>query len=213
MDDLTFLEPLGENIDNNNAILKVVDCEGRVYDISDRINPYRLIERCPLLYHAFESDVEHRPQASIEAPSQAAMISLLRYCYTGNYLPFVAEDAHITLVLHAHVYKMAEDFDIPELQLQAHGNFSVQVDCACSLPAPPHDLLDTIRFVYVYFASPQARQQQGLIHTLLNYCISVFQYHHLGESVEFLEVVQQIPEFRQDLCRTNMERNFEDDCK
>jgi hypothetical protein len=67
--------------------------------------------------------------------------------------------------------------------------------------------------VYDYFASPQARQQQGLVHTLLNYCISMFQYHNLNESVEFLEVARQIPDFRQDLCRTNMERNFQDDCK
>jgi hypothetical protein len=213
MDDLAFLEPLGEHIDNNNAILKAVDSDGCVYHISDRINPFRLIDKCPLLFHAFECGVEDRTQANIEAPSQAAVISLLRYCYTGSYLPFAFEDAPITLLLHAQVYKMAEDFDMPELQLNAHGNFSVQVDCACSLPTPPDDLLDTIRFVYFYFASLQARQQQGLVQTLLNYCISVFQYHQLGESVEFLEVVKQIPEFRQDLCRTNMDRNFQDDCK
>ncbi|KAF1920831.1 hypothetical protein BDU57DRAFT_26781 [Ampelomyces quisqualis] len=212
MDDLRFLEPLGEYIDNSNAVLKAVDGDGRVCHISHRINPFRLIDKCPLLYHAFECGVKDRPQASIEAPSQTAVISLLRYCYTGSYLPFTAEDAPVTLLVHAHVYKMAEDFDIPELQLQAHGNFSVQVDCACSLSTPPHDLLETIRFVYIYFASPQARQQQGLVNTLLNYCISVFQYHQLGESVGFLEVVQQLPEFRQDLCRTNMERNFQDDC-
>jgi hypothetical protein len=41
----------------------------------------------------------------------------------------------------------------------------------------------------------------------------MFQYHNLNESIDFLEVARQIPEFRQDLCRTNMERNFQDDCK
>jgi hypothetical protein len=213
MDDFSFLEQLGGEYGTESATLKVVIAEGRVCHISDRVNPYRLLDTCPLLYHAFEYGSQTRLQASIEAPSRASVVSLLRYCYIGSYLPPGAKFAPITLLLHAEVYKMAEDYDIPELQLLAHGNFSVQVDCACSLPTPPHDLLETIRFVYDYFASPHARQQQSLVHTLLNYCISMFQYHKLGESVDFLEVVRQIPEFRQDLCRTNMERNFQDDCK
>ncbi|KAH3917527.1 hypothetical protein HBH56_041650 [Parastagonospora nodorum] len=214
MEDLTFIDQLAGDCGASNATLKTVDPEGRVSLISDCVSPYRLLDNCPLLYHAFEHGSQSRLQASIEAPSRVAAIALLRYCYTGSYLPpcACAEDAPILLLLHAHVYKMAEDYDVPELQLLAHGNFSVQVECACSLPLPPQDLLETIRYVYANFASPQARQQQGLIHTLLNYCISVFLYHQLGESMEFLQVVQQIPELRQDLCRTNMDRNFQDDC-
>jgi hypothetical protein len=213
MEDLTFLDQFGGDYGDNNGTLKAVDPAGYVSHISDRICAFRLLDNCPLLYHAFEYGSQDRLQASIEAPSRAAAIALLRYCYTGSYLPPNSEYASILLLLHAHVYKMAEDFDIPELQLLAHGNFSVQVDLACSLPEPPQDLLETIRHIYAHFATPQARQQQGLVHTLLNYCVAVFQYHKLGESVEFLEVVKQVPEFRQDLCRTNMERNFQDECK
>jgi hypothetical protein len=214
MDDLSFLEQL-QNGDYgcNNATLKVVLPDGRVDHISDRISPYRLFDNCPLLYHAFEFGFQSRLHASIEAPSRTAAIALLRYCYTNNYLPPNAEYMPLMFLPHAQVYKLAEDFDIPELQLIAHGNFSCQVEFACSLPEPPHDLHETIRYIYIYFASLESRQQQGLLHTLLNYCISVFQYHRLGESAEFLEVVRQIPEFRQDLCRTNMARNFQDDCK
>jgi hypothetical protein len=215
MEDLSFLGQLDGDYGANNATLKVVDTEGRVSLISDCISPYRLLDNCPLLYHAFEQASQSRLQASIEAPSRAAVISLLRYCYTGIYLPpcACADDAPILLLLHAQVYKLAEDFDVPELQLLAHGNFSVQVERACSLPLPPQDLLETIRYLYANFASPQARQQQGLMHTLSNYCICIFLYHQLGESVEFLDVARKIPQFRQDLCRTNMERNFQDDCK
>jgi hypothetical protein len=214
MEDLTFLEQFGgESCGDNSGTLKATDTEGNICHISDRINPFRLLDSCPLLYHAFEYGSQSRLQASIEAPSRTAVIALLRYCYTGSYLPPGSEYAPILLLLHAQVYKMAEDFDVPELQLLAHGNFSVQVDVACSLPVPPQDLLETIRYVYAHFATPQARQQQGLIHTLLNYCVAVFQSNKLGESGEFLEVVKQVPEFRQDLCRTNMERNFEDECK
>ena len=213
MDNLTFLDDLGSDYGDNNAILKAVLTNGRVDHISERISPYRLIDKCPLLYHQFERGYQSRLQASIEAPSRTAVIALLRYCYTGSYLPLDAEYAPILFLMHAEVYKMAEDLDIPELQLLAHGNFSCQIDFACSLPDPPADLLETIRFIYCYLASPQSRQQQVLVHTLLNYCISMFQYHKLGENVAFLEVVRQIPEFRQDLCRTNMARDFEDDCK
>jgi hypothetical protein len=213
MEDLTFLEQLDGDYGDSNGTLKAVDSEGYVCHISDRVSPFRLLDNCPLLYHAFEYGYQSRLQANIEAPSRAAAISLLRYCYTGSYLSPGSEYEPVLLLLHAQVYKLAEDFDVPELQLLAHGNFSVQVDCACSLPVPPRDLLDTIRYVYAHFATPQARQQQGLVHTLLNYCVSVFQYHKLGESVEFLEVVRQVPEFRQDLCRTNMGRDFQDECK
>jgi hypothetical protein len=213
MDDLTFLEQLGREYGTDCATLKAVIAGGQVCYISDRVSPYRLLDVCPLLYHAFEYGSQSRLQASIEAPSTASVVSLLRHCYTGSYLPSDSEYAPPFLLLHAEVYKMAEDYDVPELQLLAHGNFSVQIDCACSLPTPPQDLLETIRFVYDYFATPQARQQQSLVHTLLNYCISMFQYHNLNESIDFLEVARQIPEFRQDLCRTNMERNFQDDCK
>jgi hypothetical protein len=213
MEDVTFLDYFGGGQGDSSATLKAVDCDGRVCHVSDRINPLQLLDKCPLLYHAFEDGFQGRLQASIEAPSRAAVIALLRYCYTGSYLPADTDNVPNLLLLHAHVYKVAEDFDVPELQLLAHGNFSIQIDCACSLPTSPQDLLQTIRFVYAHFASPQARQQQGLINTLLNYCIAVYQYHKLGESASFLDIVLQIPEFRQDLCRTNMERNFQDECK
>jgi hypothetical protein len=108
---------------------------------------------------------------------------------------------------------MSEVYDVHELQLLAHGNFSCQIDFACCMPTIPHDLFESIRFVYQHYSSLQARQQHGLVRTLLNYCISVFLQHQLGENVDFLKLVADIPELRQDLCRTNMERNFEDDCK
>jgi hypothetical protein len=108
---------------------------------------------------------------------------------------------------------MSEDYDIPELQLLAHGNFSCQIEVACCMPTVPQDLLDSIRFVYQHYSSQQARQHHGLVGTLLNYCISVFLHHQLGKNLEFLQLAAGIPEFRQDLCRTNMERNFQDDCK
>ncbi|KAF1841961.1 uncharacterized protein K460DRAFT_409400 [Cucurbitaria berberidis CBS 394.84] len=211
MDDLSFLDTLGDH-GASDATLKAVLSNGHVYHISDRICPYKFLDTCPLLYHAFEYGFQARPQASIDAPSRTAIISLLRYCYTGSYLTVDAEYLPIHLLLHAEIYKMAEDFDVPELQLLAHGNFSCQIDCACALPTPPSDLLETIRFIYQNYADYPSRHEHGLVNNLTNYCISNFFYHKLGANADFAQVVSEIPAFRQDLCRTNIERNFQDDC-
>lgn len=211
MDDLSFLDQPSATGRYSNAILRVVLSNGQVSQVSDRINPYELLVPCPLLFHAFEDGYDSRVQANIEAPSTAAAVMLLRYCYTGSYLPSDFEFLPISFLPHAEIYKMAEDFDIPELQLLAYGNFTCQFEFASSLPEPPIDLPETIRFVYMHYSSNQARQQQDLIKTVLHFCVSAFV--KLSRNNDFLEVFRQVPQFRQDLCLTNMEREFADDCK
>lgn len=212
MDDLTFLDLVSESC-GGKATLKVVLADSQVVQISDRVSPFRFLDRCALLYHAFELDFLGRLQASFEAPSVSSAIALVRYCYTNNYLPECDDAASAPLLLHAHTYRLAEIFDIPELELLAHGNLACQMDFACSRPTPPEDLLETIRFVYQNFGDAQPRLQNCLINTLCNYCISTFLYHKLGGKKGFMNLVCEIPEFGQDLCITNMDRNFEDDCK
>jgi hypothetical protein len=213
MDDLTFLSDFASQYSFGQGTLRVALPNGQVEHVSDCINPNRLLDRCPLLYHVFEFGHESRLQASIEAPSRTAVICLLRYCYTGSYLSQDADCGPILLLPHVQMFRVAEDFDVPELQLLAHGNFSCQINYACSLPDPPQDLLETIQYIYMHFSSPQSRQHDGIHQTLLNYCISVFQYHRLAENAQFLWLVRDLPEFRQDLCRTNMNRDFQDDCE
>lgn len=210
MDDMSFLEELGGA---ENATLKAVLPDGQVCHISDIVCPFKFLDHCPLLYHAFESDEHGRLQASIEATSTSSVISLLRFCYTGSYLPVGLNAEFFSLLQHAEVCKLASNFDVPELQLLAHGNFSCQIECACSLPNPPQELPNTIRFLYKYFASYGSRQEYGLVDTLLNYCVSAYHYHKLGQNKEFLDVVAEISTFCQDLCRTNIARDFADDCE
>ncbi|KAF3051027.1 hypothetical protein E8E11_007476 [Didymella keratinophila] len=213
MDDLTFLdEELGSEYGASDAILKAVLPGGKVIHISNAISPSKFLETCPLLYYAFEYNAQSRLQASLEASSDTAVISLVRYCYTGSYLAGEPDEDSILLLQHAETYKIAEDFDVPELQIMAHGNFSCQIEFACCLPKHPRDLLATIKFIYRHFASDEARRNHNLVDTLLNYCVAVYLYHKLGESLDFLTAVHEIPAFRQDLCRTNIARNFEDDC-
>lgn len=211
-DDLSFLDVYNDG-GANNAILKAVLPNGHVLLVSECINMFKFLDHCPLLYHTFEYGFRGLPQASIDAPSVSSVISLVRYCYTGNYLAASAEYAPISLLQHVEIYKLAVDFDIFELRQLAHGNFSCQADFACCLPDPPQDLLEAIHFVYEHYADQDDHHQHGLVSTLRNYCIATFLYHRLGENAEFVQVVRDVPAFRQDLCRTNMERNFEDDCK
>ena len=214
MDDLTFLDTdFGSEVGDSDAILKVVLPGGKVMHIADHISPFKFIESCPLLYHAFEYNAQGRLQAGIEASSETAVISLVRYCYTGTYLANEPDGESVQLLQHAETYKIAEDFDVPELQIMAHGNFSCQIEYACCLPKSPDDLLDTIRFLYQNFASDEARRKHNLVDTLLNYCVAVYLIHKLGEDLDFQTAVSELPAFRQDLCRINLGRNFEDDCK
>lgn len=214
MNDLTFLdEALANDFGASDAILKAVLPGGEVVHISNSISPYKFLDACPLLYHAFEYNAQDRLQASIEVSSETAIISLARYCYTGSYLAGEPDGDSILLLQHAEAYKIAEDFDVPELQILAHGNFSCQIEYACCLPNPPGDLLDTVRFIYRYFASDEARRKHNLVDTLLNYCVAVYLYHKLDESLDFLTAIHEVPAFHQDLCRTNIARKFEDDCK
>ncbi|KAF2852968.1 hypothetical protein T440DRAFT_391815 [Plenodomus tracheiphilus IPT5] len=210
MDDLDFIHDIKSDL--NTATLKAVLPSGQVCHISDNVNPYSTIDRCPLLFHAFEFGHRGRLQASIDAPSRSAIVALLRYCYTGRYLNPCVESENTTLLLQVQLYKMAVDFDLPELKLLVHGNFTCQMEAAACLGDPPVDLLDTVRFIYRYFSDQQSRHQHGLVATLRNYCLSTYMYHNLGHSEEFLKIVSEIPAFGQDLCRTNMERDFEDDC-
>ncbi|KAH6616880.1 hypothetical protein C7974DRAFT_53721 [Boeremia exigua] len=213
MNDLTFLdEELASDYGASDAILKAVLPGGKVVHISDAVSPYKFLDACPLLYHAFEYNAQSRLQASIDASSETPVIALARYCYTGSYLAAEPGGETIMLLQHAETYKIAEDFDVPELQIMAHGNFSCQIEYSCCLPNPPEDLLDTIRFIYRYFASDEARRKHNLVDTLLNYCVAVYLYHKLGENLDFLTAVHKIAAFRQDLCRTNIARNFEDAC-
>ncbi|KAF1947859.1 hypothetical protein EJ02DRAFT_499002 [Clathrospora elynae] len=208
MDDLSFLDTDGAS----NATLKVVLAGGQVCHISDRICPFSFLYKCPLLYHTFEYGTKGRLQASIEATSRSAVVSLLRYCYTDGYLPTSAETGPPLLLQHVETYKIAEDLHVPELQLLANGILQSKIDTACYLPTPPEDLHDTIRFVYRHYSHQQPRAHHCLINTLVDFCISVYIYHSLGENEEFLKLASELPDFRQDLCRTNYARNFKDEC-
>lgn len=204
-DDLSFLYPVSDHYMTGTIIVLLPD--STVSQIRD-VNPLLILERCPLLYHAFEYGANGFQQANIEATSRSAVVSLLKYLYTGSYCDYGDQG---TLLKHAEVFKIAQDFDIAPLQVSAYANFTTKTEVSCCSSAPPPDLPDTARFLYRYLASDQSRQEQTLIDTLLHYCLSMFSYQNLGQNEHFRQVVYDVPGFHKDLCRVSVQRNFEDD--
>ncbi|KAI2478235.1 hypothetical protein Ptr902_10430 [Pyrenophora tritici-repentis] len=211
MDDLSFLDEGCERY-QVEATLKVALPGGQVCHISDRINTFMFVEFCPLLYIAFEDCPYGRLQASIEATSTTAAISLLRYCYTRTYFHPDPEFEPIALLPDVETYKIAEDFDVDQLRRMAQGSLSSNLEMAMYQHVPPQDLFDTIRFVYHHYTSVNVGRDHWLLSTLLNYCISVFAQYDLEHDPEFRMLLEELPKFRQDLCVENMRRGFGDEC-
>lgn len=195
---------------NPNAELMVMLPDSTAERIR-KLSTDQIRERCPLLYFAFEDPLQSPRQASIEATSLQVVACFLRYLYTGNYLKPGEEPQSCSLRLHAELCKMAEDFQVPELQVSAYVNFMESTEWACSIPSPPLGLCDAIQFIYQHLACDSSRQQQGLVENLLNYCLSSFRYHGLGENPDFRRVVFDNPTFHKQLCETSMARDFHDD--
>jgi len=205
MDELAFLA----HGSSTAATLQVLLPDGTASRIAN-VDPLLILDKCPLLYHALEFGEYGHRQANIEGTSRYAVISLLRYIYTGEYL---AENEPSFLLNHAETFKIAENYHMPELQVSAYVNFSRQTEFSCSLKEPPVLLCQTVRFIYEHLSSSQSRQEQSLLDTLLHYCLAVFKYQGLGERSDFRQVVFDLPEFHRDLCRTSMQRDFLDDGK
>lgn len=204
MDSLEFLQafpPAG-------ASITVTAPDGSVSTIHG-VDPIIIGQRCPLLQLSFETSAYGSVKASIEASSVTVVTSFLRFLYLGEYM--VWHDYHETacsLLLHAELCRMADVFEVPELQVAAHANIIRETELSCSRPQPPIDLCAAIRFIYTHLSS-----QRPLIDTLLNYCLACFVYHGLGSDDTFRQLAFELTPFHRDLCRTNYHRMFKDEGK
>jgi hypothetical protein len=205
MDDIAFLASTAG--DDATAVLQVLLPDGTVERIP-RVSPLQILDKCPLLYHALEFGEYGVRQASIEATSRYAIVSLLRYIYTGDYLP---HDQPACLLNHAETYRIAENYDVPELQVSAYVGFSAQTECSCSIKEPPAFLCEAVRFIYEHLVTHESSREHSLLDTLLNYCLAMFAYQGLGERTDFRQLVFDLPAFHRDLCRMSMQRGFLDD--
>lgn len=204
MDDLEFLrlKPAGQ------ASLTVTLPDGVVSTIED-INLEVIAEKCPLLGLAFEPG-PRGPKYSIEEASTSLVASFLRFLYLGNYscLDTYGFPKSCSLLLHAQLCRMGENYDVPELSSMAHVKIIHETQESCSYPTPPIELCEAIRFLYT-----KLRHQQPLIDTILHYCVSCFSQHKLGTNEEFCKLVYDLVPFHKDLFKTNYQRRFEDEGK
>lgn len=200
MANLDFLQ----NFPPGNATLMIITPDGTsstIYNLDTDI----IGQRCPLLELSFETDINNVPKANIEANSQEIVVRFLRFLYQGSYLDY---DELCSMLLHAELCRLADRYEVPELQVSAHGNIIRETELSCSQPTPPIDLCPSIRFIYEHLSN-----HKQLIDTILNYCVFCFLYHGLGANKEFRQVAFELQPFHQDLCRTNFKRGFEDEGK
>jgi hypothetical protein len=189
-----------------NASLSVVASDGSMTTIND-LNLDIIGCRCPLLAISFEHGASGIPRASMEAASLDLVVYFLRFLYTDDYVSFDGDRAvPCSLLLHAQLCRMADIFEVPELQALAHMNVIQETEMACSLPSAPLDLSQAIRFIYTYLVD-----QRPLIDTILHYCVGCFLQHKLGSNESFRQVAFELRPFHQDLCRTSFKRGFQDD--
>lgn len=204
MADLDFLDVRGRG---NSAIIVLLP-DGAVWRISG-LCQWTISATCPLLGHALGDGPSDCSQATIEAQAFTSVVAFLRHLYVGSYLtPEEQEEGAppVSLLKHIEVCKLAKDYDIPPLEREARFHFLRDTEYSMSLPNPPPHLCEAIRFIYRHMAD-----NEGIMDTLLNYCVASFKSHSLGTNPDFLQVAFDIPDFHKGLCLTNINRNFEDE--
>ncbi|KAK4547673.1 hypothetical protein LTR36_000630 [Oleoguttula mirabilis] len=192
-----------------DAILSFPGDNGQIACISN-VNPWIIEERCPLLSTAFEPS-RSGPQLYLETLTSATATPFLRYLYTGTYaLTSTAgdyyEDVPTSVLLHCQLFRLGDLYDLLELKTQAYVNVLRQCEFGCSSPGKPIDLCAAIRYIYEYL-----REHDNVTDAILNYCVSCFLTHRLAHDKEFKQLAFELRPFHQDLCRTTMKREFEDE--
>ncbi|KAK0355710.1 hypothetical protein LTR91_009248 [Friedmanniomyces endolithicus] len=192
-----------------NATLTFPGRDGELQTIGG-IPPWVIESRCPLLGMAFEES-RSGPHLHLEALSPPAALPLLRYLYTGSYAMVSAagdyfRDVPTSVLLHCELYRLADIYELPELRSEAYLNVFRQCEFGCSSPDKPIDLCAAIRFIYEHL-----QEHEQIIDAIVNYCVSCFQRHHLGDDENFKELAYTIRPFHQALCRNSMGREFADE--
>lgn len=199
--DMSFLDwfPRGDAIVSYPNAHGGVEC---VYGISQGL----VEDRSFLLSQAFEGNRLH-----LEAVTGDTIRPLLQYIYTGAYsLPTPSgeafEDVPTSLLIHCQMYHLADIYDIGDLKSFANVAIIRQCEFGCSSPDQPIDLCPAIEYVY-----NNMREQEGVIETIIAYCVTCFLTHALSDDFEFRQLAFDLRPFHQDLCKVSMERRFDND--
>lgn len=204
MDSLDFLKECPKGA----ATLSVLYTDGRLHNV-ENLDIGTIETASPLLGFAFE-ETRSGPKHYLEGVTPMALASFLRFIFSSDrdYMPEDKKDDPCSMLLHAHVYQLADIYDIAELRTLARANMTRECEFSCSSCSPPLDLCEAINFIYQHLS-----KHEDIIDTLANYCVSMFLYHKLGVIQAFKNLAYEHRRFQQDLCMVNIKRGFVDDGK
>ena len=174
------------------------------------LNEQYLIETCPLLAFSFEERPQGRKSLSLNASSVELVARFLRFIYTATY--HIVDDhkreISCSFLMHAQLYRYGELYDLPQLRSRAYIHISQICELGCSMPSAPVGLCETLRFLYDKVTTDKTCHE-----SILHYCISRFNAHHLGTNPEFCKLLAEVKECQQDMFRLVAQRGFQDESK
>lgn len=179
--------------------------------VVDGLDLDQLENECPLLAIGFESNAAGIYKNSLEAKCRIIAVSFLRFLCTGSYLVTADDGVSLiapSLLFHAEMYQLADNFDLLELKQQAQANLTRVTEFACCYPNPPEDLCEASRFIYARLG-----KHTNLTGIIQHYCVNCFHNHNLKDNIPFRQLVDEVPMFGLDLLKTNIERGFNDEGK
>ncbi|KAF2487755.1 hypothetical protein BDY17DRAFT_17542 [Neohortaea acidophila] len=193
------------------ATLTFLDEHGNPQSIS-HVDLKAIEQSCPLLAVAFEQS-RSGPQLFLQTLTTKTAIPFLEFLHTDSYRVAgpngsYAGDVPTSVLLHCQMYHLGDMYAVEQLKTQAYANVFRQCEFACSSPNQPIDLCAAIRFLYGSLPT-----HEGLINTVIDYCVSRFLEHNLGQDDEFKQLAYDLRPFHQALCRNSRERNFDHEGK
>ncbi|TKX25587.1 hypothetical protein C1H76_2237 [Elsinoe australis] len=197
MDDLTFLQQSGAagEARSGTLIIQHADCPKEVIS---NIDVSIVEEACPLLAEAFEPS-RHSNICYIDDARPIAALAFLRWTYTLNYLPPHLDAVDCPLLAHLEVYRLAHNFAVEPLRDQAYVAIAQTFDAACYTKKRPKELIDAVRFAYAHY-----KEDVKLLSSTLSYCAANLVQHDLLFDKTFIDLLNELPVFHQDLCVANM---------
>ncbi|TLD36088.1 Leptomycin B resistance protein pmd1 [Venturia nashicola] len=149
-------------------------------------------------YNACTKDFKEKKEANIDLSEQDpdAVEALLEYLYKSDYTR-LTKDNVTALVLHVHIYQLADMYDIAELKTVAAGLFEEAAKKDWELPAFPL----AVQEIYIN-PEDDAKTLRKLVVNQANENLEALLKDDDGE---FAQVMTTFGEFGKDLCRASFQ--------
>lgn len=199
---------------SGNETISFYNAQNKLESISG-LNVELIAKRLPMLGFAFE-ETRSGPQLYLEVLNSNTAWPFVRFLYTGTYALSGGlasnidefQDVPTSILLHCQLYRLGDMYDLLDLKKQAYVNVVRQCEFGCSSPDKPIDLCAAIQYIYQHLP-----ENESLIDTIINYCVSCFLRHNLAEERDFQRVAYESRPFNQGLCKNVMSRRHEGDSK